>query len=46
MDDVRLFLLFVLGVVLLTTIVCIISAIFNKKQLVTKLINYGPIVKN
>ncbi|QQT11826.1 MutS family DNA mismatch repair protein [Staphylococcus pasteuri] len=42
MDDVRLFLLFVLGVVLLTTIVSIISAIFNKKQLVTKINQLWP----
>ena len=46
MDDIRLFLLFVLGVVLLTTIVSIISAIFNKNNSLQKLINYGPIVKN
>ena len=37
MDDVQLFLLFVLGVIILTTVVSIITSIVNRRQFINKI---------
>ena len=42
MDDVQLFLLFVLGVIILTTVVSIITSIVNRRQFINKINGLWP----